>query len=207
MNYNELLSQTSGENLIAKGSTREVYRFGKLVIKKHTHWIGYEQSKKEEEIYKTIPNKEWQEYLTKPYFVSEEYAVFEYVEPLETNPLEGCDIGCSDIDESDEKYGLAAQKLYRHDEAGLISWLNETHGIVTDDLYLTHNLGIREERMNFVFLDYGMDKKLFKQYDNAVIRGEIAYHIVETCPYCKGDAIFGVRGDVETLISCEKCNS
>ena len=202
---NNVKSWMTKDNLIAEGSTREVYRADKFVIKKHTHPLGYEQSKNEEMIYNATLSEEWREFLARPYYTGEEYAIFEYIKPLETNPIEGGDVRCWDIDKTDGDYELAIQELAIQHEAGLVEWLEKEYGIIVDDLYLSHNLGIRENPVSFVFLDYGMDKELMEQHDNAILRGEIAYHVVEVCPVCKGDAIFKIKGENELLISCAGC--
>lgn len=203
LDFEELIS---AKNLIAKGSTRDVYRVGRFVLKKHKHQLGYKQSLNEEAIYISVPEKEWRGYLAKPHYVSKDYSLFDYVEPLETNPLDGCDIRCSDLDASDEKYGLAIQNIQENSELGLVSWLEDVHELMIEDLYMSQNLGIDKSRTNFVFLDYGLDKTLALKHDEATLKGEIPYQVVEVCPYCKGDAIFEIKGSEETLISCQKCN-
>ena len=190
------------ENLIAKGSSRDVYRAGSLVIKKHTHVLGYKQSKQEEVIYNSLLNEKWKKYLSKPYYVCEDYAIFDYVKPLQTNALHGCDIGCCDLEET---YSPAVQDFEQGGEAGLVSYLKENYEVVVDDLYMTHNIGINETETNFVFLDYGLTKELSEEYDKALQNGEISYYVIECCSACGGDATYKITGDKEELILCEFC--
>lgn len=69
-------------NLIAVGTTRKVFKMGDYVVKQHISPNGYEQSTKECDFYNALPSH-LQTWFARPYYVSPEYAIFEYVKPYE----------------------------------------------------------------------------------------------------------------------------
>lgn len=72
----------NSQNFIGIGSTRKVYKYENLVVKKHLHEIGHLQSIKEQEIYSEMNRKGKAQYLASVLHADEKLSIQPFYEPL-----------------------------------------------------------------------------------------------------------------------------
>ncbi len=176
------------DRFISIGSTRAVFEAGGYVIKKHMFPYAFEQSRREQIFYESLPEhlKGW---FTVPYYVCEEYAIFERVEPLSKTPWEDyCELMENDETELwhlflNHRTDLTLQKVGEIIEE--IKQCCKKWEIEFAELMSNDNIGTVGEQ--FKCLDYGMSQDFFDDYYQAKTEGLIPYIDYGECQNCKGD--------------------
>lgn len=180
------------ENFVGIGSTRKVYRVLDYVIKVHLHPIGYKQSKNELEIYTSMVNKGLDRLFAKTYYVDEFISVQKYYKPLELK--------------NNQSYEVKVEENRR-----LIPNLFDEVLEILDknfdcfDLIDSSNYGLNSDG-KFVFIDYGMTKKLYeKEWVPLAEEGILPQIHFDFCIVCGLEKELRMYGDDDKDKRCYDC--
>lgn len=177
--------------IIGIGSTRKVFRYEDFVIKTFLHPIGYEQSKNEYEMYKSLEALGLEKYIAPILFISEKYVIQPFYEQL---PL---DNNCSyDID-------LEIDSRITEDLKTALNVIDkELDGFDFKD---SGNYGFNEEG-KLILIDYGMTKKLYEeQWVPLAEAGKLPQIRFEACRVCNIEKELRMYGEADKDNRCVAC--
>ena len=187
-NVDELIKKAE---MIGIGSTRKVFRYENLVIKIFLHPIGYEQSKNEYEMYKTLETLGLEKHIAPILYISENYVIQPFYEQL---PL---DNNCSyDID-------LEMDSRITEDLKAALNVIDkELDGFDFKD---SGNYGFNEEG-KLILIDYGMTKKLYEeQWVPLAEAGKLPQIRFEACRVCNIEKELRMYGEADKDNRCVEC--
>lgn len=187
-NVDELIKNAE---MIGIGSTRKVFRYEDFVIKTFLHPIGYEQSKNEDEMYKSLKSLGLEKYIAPILYISEKYVIQPFYEQLQLNN------NCSyDID-------LEMDSRITEDLKTALNVIDkELDGFDFTD---SGNYGLDEDG-KLILIDYGMTKKLYEeQWVPLAEAGKLPQIRFTTCRVCNVEKEIRMYGEADKDIRCVDC--
>lgn len=187
-NVDELIKKTK---MIGIGSTRKVFRYEDLVIKTFLHPIGYEQSKIEYDMYKSLETLGLEKQIAPILYISEKYVIQPFYEQL---PLIN---NCSyDLD-------LETDSRMTEDLKAALNVIDtEFDGFDFKD---SGNYGLDKDG-NLILIDYGMTKKLYEeQWVPLAEAGTLPQIRLEKCRVCNVEKELRMYGEADTDNRCVVC--
>ena len=186
--------------ILGLGTTRLAYRLDNgLVMKKHIHHLGYEQSLVERDIYQATP-KHLRKYLNEIVEVTPEYQICTYSEPVTT------EVCRHSIAEREDLENLGIELFPTED--GFVELLPKellelltSKQVVLDDIFASTNLSISQGHIKL--LDYGFTESMFSRFSEGLFAGEIVEYVTDICPNCEQETTHGYLG--HKLVFCESC--
>lgn len=187
-NVDELIKKTE---MIGIGSTRKVFRYEDLVIKTFLHPIGYEQSKIEYDMYKSLETLGLEKQIAPILYISEKYVIQPFYKQL---PLIN---NCSyDLD-------LETDSRMTEDLKAALNVIDtELDGFDFKD---SGNYGLDKDG-NLILIDYGMTKKLYEeQWVPLAEAGTLPQIRLEKCRVCNVEKELRMYGEADTDNRCVVC--
>lgn len=180
------------DNFIGIGSTRKAFRVSNYVIKVNLHSLGHEQSKIEQEIYREMVKRGYDELFAQVYYVDKNIAVQRFYEPMELI--------------QNQSYEIDPVK---HGHLILESYSVVFHMLDTEfdsfDLKDSSNYGLTHEN-KLIFIDYGMTKKLYENEWVPLAEAGILPQVdFDYCRVCGEEKEIRIYGDDDTDKRCYAC--
>lgn len=187
-NVDELIKKTE---MIGIGSTRKVFRYEDLVIKTFLHPIGYEQSKIEYDMYKSLETLGLEKQIAPILYISKKYVIQPFYEQL---PLIN---NCSyDLD-------LETDSRMTEDLKAALNVIDTELGGF--DFKDSGNYGLDKDG-NLILIDYGMTKKLYEeQWVPLAEAGTLPQIRLEKCRVCNIEKELRMYGEADTDNRCVVC--
>ena len=181
----------NNQNFIGIGSTRKVYKYKNLVIKKHLHEIGYLQSKKEQEIYSEMNRKGKGHCLAPVLYTDHKLSIQPFYRPLPLKNGETYDIELKTDGRSTNALRECIKEIDKHYDGF--------------DLLDSGNYGLNQNG-NLILIDYGMTKKLYEnKWVPLATAGILPQIYFEKCRICEQEKELRIYGEDDKDYRCLEC--
>lgn len=181
----------NSQNFIGIGSTRKVYKYKNLVVKKHLHEIGHLQSIKEQEIYSEMNRKGKAQYLAPVLHADEKLSIQPFYEPL---PLKNGETYNIEL-ETDNRSTTELREVIEEIDKKYDGF----------DLLDSGNYGLNQDG-NLILIDYGMTKKLYEnKWVPLATAGILPQIYFESCQVCGQEKELRIYGEDDKDRRCLEC--
>ncbi|MFD1032167.1 protein kinase [Metaplanococcus flavidus] len=191
----EVISKVSeimtSQNFIGIGSTRKVYRYKNLVVKKNLHKIGHLQSIKEQEMFRDLNLKGMTQYLAPVLHTDEKLSIQPFYEPL---PLKNGETYNIELETDDRSTNELREVIEEIDK--------KYDGF---DLLDSGNYGLDQDG-KLILIDYGMTKKLYEnEWAPLATAGILPQIYFESCQVCGREKELRIYGENDSDRRCLEC--
>ncbi|MEK4521826.1 protein kinase [Psychrobacillus sp. FSL W7-1457] len=179
------------DNFIGIGSTRKVYKYNDMVIKRFLHPIGYKQGINEQYMYDFLEKESLAEHVAKVTYLDEQILIQPYFKPL---PLEN---GCS------YELDLIHDSRLTDDLKHAIHLIDSK--LDGFDFLDSRNYGLNDKG-NLILIDYGMTKQLYEnEWVPLAESGILPQIFYNQCVICGLKKELRMYGDGDSDHRCIEC--
>ena len=179
------------DNFKGIGSTRNVYKYNDIVIKRFLHPIGYKQGLNEQYVYDFLEKEGLAEHVAKVTYLDQQMLIQPYFKPL---PLEN---GCS------YEINLIHDSRLTDDLKDAIHLIDSK--LDGFDFLDSGNYGL-DDKGNLILIDYGMTKKLYEnEWVPLAESGILPQFFFNKCIICGLEKELRMYGDGDSDHRCIEC--